>query len=308
MKVVALAGGVGAARFLLGLIEIVPQEDLTLVVNTGDDFRWMGLYVCPDLDTVTYTLAGRANPETGWGVRGDSFHCLQQLEVLGGEAWFRIGDMDLATHLLRTSMLGTGSSLTEVTATICARHAIRCRVLPMSDAPIPTIVHTDEGSLGFQEYFVRRKCRPRVLGFTFRDIEHARPSPGLLEALHSASTVIVCPSNPFISIGPILAVPGIREALLNSPAKAVAVSPLVGGKAIKGPTANMLDQLGHEVSAAGVAAIYADILDAFVLDYRDRELYDRITDLGLSVRTTETIMESMQSRRDLARTTLELAR
>jgi LPPG:FO 2-phospho-L-lactate transferase len=308
MKVVALAGGTGAAKLLLGLVEIVPQEDLTIVVNTGDDFRWMGQYVCPDLDTVIYTLAGRANPETGWGVCGDSFHCLERLEELGGESWFRIGDIDLATHLLRTTMLRAGSTLTETAAIISARNGIRSRILPMSDAPVPTIVHTEEGSIPFQEYFVRRRCEPRVRGFTFRDVEQARPAPGVLEALETADAVIVCPSNPFISIGPILSVPGIREALRRTHAKAVAVSPIVCGRAVKGPTGEMLHQLGHETSAVGVAAIYADFLDAFVLDDRDEALCARISAMGLKVRTTETIMESMESRIALAGAAMEMVR
>lgn len=306
MKIVALAGGVGAAKFLSGLIEVVPSEDLTVIVNTGDDFRWMGLYVCPDLDTVTYTLADLANPDTGWGVRGDTFRCLKRLKELGGESWFRIGDLDLATHLFRTECLRNGHSLSEVTAAICATHGIRCRILPMTESPVPTIVHTDEGILGFQDYFVRRKCQPRVRGFTFKGIEQSRPAPGVMEALASAGAVVVCPSNPFISIGPILAVPGIRDAIRRAEATVAAVSPVVGGRAIKGPTAAMLGQLGHEVSAAGVAALYADILDAFILDRRDEMLRSRISDLDLAVRTAETVMDSAKARVELARTVLEM--
>jgi LPPG:FO 2-phospho-L-lactate transferase len=305
MKVVALAGGVGAAKFLSGLIEVVPAEDLTVVVNTGDDFRWMGLYVCPDLDTVTYTLAGLANSATGWGVHGDTFRCLERLQQLGGDYWFRIGDLDLATHLFRTDRLRMGCNLSEVTATICARHGIRCRILPMTDSPVPTLVHTDEGIFEFQDYFVRRTCVPRVNGFTFKGVEKSRPAPGVVEAFASADAVVVCPSNPFISIGPILAVPGIRDAILQTEATVVAVTPIVSGKAIKGPTATMLAQLGHEVSAAGVAALYADILGTFILDRSDEALLSRISDLGIAVRTAETLMDSAQARVELARDVLE---
>ncbi len=305
MKIAALAGGIGAARFLSGLIEIVPQENLTVVVNTGDDFRWMGQYVCPDLDTVTYALAGLANPETGWGVRGDTFHCLDRLKELGGESWFHIGDLDLATHLFRTRLLEGGYSLSEATAAICGRNGVRCRIVPMSDSPIPTIVHTEEGVLAFQDYFVRRECKPRVLGFTFENVEHSKPAPGVLEDLASAAVIIVCPSNPFISIGPILAVPGIRETIRSARATVVSVSPIIGGRAVKGPSAAMLSQLGHPASAAAVAAIYADILDTFILDSRDNAFSEVIADLGLTVCTTDTLMDTQEARVNLARVVLE---
>lgn len=306
MKIVALAGGVGAARFLSGLTDVVPAENLTAVVNTGDDFRWMGLYICPDLDTVTYTLAGLANPDTGWGVRGDTFRCLGRLQALGGEAWFRIGDLDLATHLIRTHLLQDGLTLSEVTAKICRRNGIRSRILPMSDLPVPTLVHTDEGVLAFQDYFVRRKCEPRVIGLAYRNVEQSQAAPGVLENLASAEAIIICPSNPFISVGPILAVPGMREAIRESRATVVAVSPVVGNRAFKGPTAAMLEQLGHEVSAAGVAAIYADILDAFVVDEKDEALRSRISGLGLAVRTADTFMSTAQASRNLARSVIEM--
>ncbi|HYK87323.1 MAG TPA: 2-phospho-L-lactate transferase [Acidobacteriota bacterium] len=308
MKVVALAGGVGAAKFLSGLIKVVVQEDLTVVVNTGDDFRWMGLYVCPDLDTVTYTLAGLDNPETGWGVRGDTFRCLERLLVLQGESWFRIGDLDLASHLIRTDMLQKGRTLSEATSAISMRNRIRCRILPMSDSPVPTLVRTEEGVLEFQDYFVRRKCEPRVLGFTFKDADQSQPAPGVLEALASADAIIVCPSNPFISIGPILAVPGVRAAVSASQATVVAVSPVIAGRAIKGPTAAMLAQLGHDVSSAGVAAIYAELIDAFLLDTRDEHLRGRISNLGLTVHTAQTLMDTEKARVDLAQAAMGMVR
>ena len=269
MKITALAGGTGAARLVSGLSEVRPPEDLTVIVNTGDDFDWMGLRICPDLDTIVYTLAGCANPATGWGVRGDTFAMLDELDDLGGPAWFRIGDRDLATHLYRTSLLYSGKSLSEVTRALCSRRGVRSRVLPMSDSPVPTLVHTSEGDLPFQEYFVGRRCEPQVLGFTYVNASTSHPADGVLDAIAQADAVIVCPSNPFISIGPILAVPGIREELKGRSGPVLAVSPIIAGQAVKGPTAAMLRQLGREVSPASVAALYRDFVDIFVLDALD---------------------------------------
>ena len=304
MKIVALAGGVGAAKFLSGLVRILPPEDLTAVVNTGDDFYWMGLYVCPDLDTVTYTLAGLANPQTGWGVRGDTFRALDRLKALGCDSWFRVGDIDLATHLYRTKQLQGGATLTAVTHQIVKQNGILCRILPMTDSYVPTLVHTDEGTLPFQEYFVRRGCEPSVISFTFHGIEKALPAPGVLEALESATGIIICPSNPFISIGPILAVPGLREALRKAPANVVAITPIIAGRAVKGPTAAMLEQLGLKVSAAGVASLYRDLLDIFVLDQRDEKLQSEIGAMGVAVRCADTLMHSDAARIGLARSVL----
>ncbi len=306
MKIVALAGGVGAAKFLSGLVRILPPEDLTVVVNTGDDFYWMGLYVCPDLDTITYTLAGLANPQTGWGVRGDTFQALDRLKALGCDTWFRVGDIDLATHLYRTEQLQGGTTLTAVTHQISTQNGIRCRILPMTDSSVPTLVHTDEGTLLFQDYFVRRRCEPSVISFTFHGIEKAVPAPGVLEALEPATGIIICPSNPFISIGPILAVPGLREALRKAPAKVVAITPIIAGEAVKGPTAAMLDQLGLKVSATGVASLYRDLLDFFVLDHRDEKLQSEIGAMGLHVRCADTLMVSDAARIGLARSVLEI--
>lgn len=306
MKVVALAGGVGAAKLLSGMARAMPPEDLTVVVNTGDDFYWMGLFVCPDLDTVTYTLADKDNPQTGWGVRGDTFRALERLQELGGDTWFRVGDVDLATHLYRTEQLSCGLSLTAVTQRIAQRNGIRCRILPMTDAPVPTLVETNEGTLLFQDYFVRRQCAPSVVGFTSRSIEKARPSPGVLEALEESSAIIICPSNPFISIGPILSVPGLREALRQVPAKILAVTPLIGGRAIKGPAAAMLEQMGLDVSALSVAKLYQDFLDIFVLDQRDKALASRIASLGMQVRTADTLMNSNEDRLALAQVLLAM--
>ncbi len=308
MKIVALAGGVGAARFLSGLVRVAPPEDVTVVVNTGDDFRWMGLFVCPDIDTVTYTLSGQANPQTGWGVEGDSFRVLDRLRGLGGDDWFRIGDLDLATHLYRTEQLRIGKSLSEVTQELCSRIEIRCSILPMTDVPVPTLVHTTKGPMPFQEYFVRRKCTPPVQGFSFEGIGAAKPAPGVTEALRNADTVIICPSNPFISIGPILAVPGLRETLCGIPGRIVAVTPIIAGEAVKGPTAAMLSQLGHKVSASGVANLYADFIDGFVLDKRDEALKPEIEALAILVHLAHTLMDNTESRISLARSVMEIFR
>ncbi len=304
----ALAGGVGAARFLSGLVHVVPQEDLTIVVNTGDDFWWMELFVCPDLDTVTYTLGGLASPQTGWGICDDSFRVLNRLKDLGCDDWFRIGDMDLATHIYRTGQLRSGTGLAEVTRRIRERNGIRCRILPMTESFVPTLVHTDEGILPFQEYFVRRRCAPSVSGFTFQGIEGAAPAPGVEEALNSAEAVIICPSNPFISIGPILAVPGMREALRRASAPIAAVTPIIAGEAVKGPTAAMFEQLGLSASATSVAELYRDFLDIFVLDHRDTQLISGITNMELKVHVARTLMDSDDAKIRLARSVMEVFR
>ena len=306
MKVAALAGGVGAARLLSGLVAVMPQEDLTVIVNTGDDFRWHGLLVCPDIDTIIYTLAGIANPETGWGVEGDTFRCLERLSTLGLDPWFRIGDRDVATHIYRTNLLAGGLTLTSATEAIRKQNGIRASILPMTDSPVPTIVDTDEGTLEFQDYFVRRRCAPRVRGIRFKDIRGALPAPGVEEALADADAIIICPSNPFISIGPILAVPGIEEAIENSPATVAAVSPVIGGKAVKGPTAVMLSQLGHEVSPVGVAKIYSGLLDVFLVDEGDAAFAPGISAMGIETHASRILMDTPSASESLARTLLGL--
>lgn len=305
MKVTALAGGVGAAKLLSGLVKVLPPGDLTVVVNTGDDFRWMSLYICPDLDTVTYTLASLDNPTTGWGVRDETFHCLERLRLLGCETWFQLGDRDLATHIYRTHCLQSGQNLAEVTAALCKQNGVAVRILPMTNCQVPTMVHTDEGTLAFQDYFVRRMCAPRVCGFSFQGVEASSAAPGVIESIQDADAVVVCPSNPYISIGPILAVPGVRASLLTTKATIIAVSPIVAGEALKGPAAAMMRQLGHEVSATSVARLYLDFLDSFVLDRRDQNLREQITALGLEVFTVDTVMDSMRSRVMLAESLLE---
>jgi LPPG:FO 2-phospho-L-lactate transferase len=304
MKIAALAGGIGAAKFLSGLVKVMPAEDVTIVVNTGDDFRWLGLYICPDLDTVTYTLAGLANSVTGWGVHDESFRCLERLRVLGVDTWFMLGDRDLATHIYRTHQWSQGRSLTDITASLSRANGLSVRILPMTDSFVPTKVHTDEGTLEFQEYFVHRRCLPRVQHLSFEGIEDTSAAPGVLTALESADAVLLCPSNPLISIAPILSVPGIRSALKTTAATVLAISPIVAGQAIKGPAAALMRQLGHEVSAIGVAMLYRDLIDIFVLDHQDENLQKPINDLGLRTYSAHTIMTDMDSKTALARAVL----
>lgn len=300
MKTVALTGGAGGAKLLSGLVQVLPPDDLAVVVNTGDDFEWLGLYICPDIDTVIYTLAGIANPETGWGIANDTFNALDRLKDLSLHTWFKLGDRDLATHIYRTHFLSLGCSLSQVTRSLCEMNGIGTRIFPMTDMQVPTRVQTEHGVLDFQDYFVRRKCAPRVNGFVFENVEQAKPAPGVLEAIASAEAVVICPSNPFISIGPILAVPGIRAALRACAAPVLSVSPLIAGQAVKGPTAAMFAQLKMEVSAWSVAGLYHDLLDVFVLDERDGDLLGRISSLGVEAMTAPTLMHSPESSATLA--------
>lgn len=306
MKVTALAGGVGASKFLLGLMSVMPPEDITIIANTGDDIELFGLRICPDIDTVTYTLAGVINEDTGWGLKGDTFECLRWLARYGEAAWFNVGDRDLATHIFRTNGLRSGRSLSEVTGEIRRALGVRASILPMTDSYTPTRVVTDEGEMHFQEYFVRRRCEPRVRGIRFDNIESAKPAQGVMSAIREANAVIICPSNPFISIGPILAVPGVRDALRETRATVVAIAPIIGGKALKGPAADMLRDLGHEVSAFGVAAMYRDLLDVFVLDETDAEKAAGIRALGMQVFGADTVMITLDDKQRLARRVLEM--
>jgi len=303
LKVVALAGGVGGARLADGLARVLPPENLTIIVNTGDDFRHLGLLICPDLDTVVYTLAGLANPATGWGRSGETYQALETLGELGGPTWFRLGDRDIGLHLERTRRHAAGESLSRITAHFCRAFGVEAKVLPVSDDPIPTFVQTNEGTLPFQEYFVRRQCRPIVTGFCFENVEQAKPAPGVLKALKEADLVVFCPSNPWVSLDPILAVPGIR-ALIEGQV-AVAVSPIIGGKTIKGPAAKMFAELGLEPSALSVARHYQMLLDGFVFDQIDKEQADSIENLGLAIQQTDTIMKTPHKRATLAEEALE---
>ncbi len=291
---------------MLGLSGAVGPLPLTTIVNTGDDIELHGLRVCPDLDTVIYTLSGNANPETGWGFAGDSFHCLDRLGVYGAETWFKLGDRDLATHLWRTHLMRQGMSLTTVTGRACEALGVKSVVLPMSDDYVPTYVQTTAGELHLQEYLVRDRARASVLGFRYSNIENTKPAPGVVEAILQAQMVVMCPSNPFISIGPMLAVPAMREALVAAPGPVVAVSPIVGGRAVKGPAGQMLADLGLPVSAAGVAALYEGLVDVFVLDRQDQQCLSEIEALGMKVVVTDTLMRSLQDKQGLARRILEI--
>ena len=308
MRVVALAGGVGGAKLAAGLQAALPPGDLSVVVNTADDFDPWGLRVCPDLDTVMYTLAGLANTETGWGVRDESFDALSMLSAYGEDAWFRLGDRDLATHVLRTQRLRAGARLTEVTVGLAGALGVRNTLLPMCDEPVSTVLKTPAGLLEFQEYFVRRRQRDEVLGVELRGIEDARVTEEVSHAVTRAGAIIFCPSNPVVSIAPILAVPGMRELLANSPAPKVAVSPIVGGRALKGPADRMLDSLGYEVSVTGVARIYEGLLDGFVMDRADRGEEAGVSALGMRVLATDAVMRDEEDRERLAREVLDLCR
>ncbi len=306
---VALCGGVGGAKLALGLAHEMDAARLTVVTNTADDFVHLGLHVSPDLDTVVYTLAGLADPTTGWGRDEETWTFMAALAALGGETWFRLGDSDLATHVERTRRLDAGETLSAVTAEFCARLGIAAQVVPMSDDPVRTMVETDEGTLPFQHYFVRERCRPRITRLRFEGAEAAAANPIVLDALAEGGlgAVVLCPSNPLISIDPILAVPDIRAALNACPAPIVAVSPIVGGRAIKGPTAKMMGELGMAVTAEAVAGHYAGLLDGYVLDRADADQADRVRDQGLEVLVTETVMRGLGERRALARRVLDFA-
>lgn len=299
--IVALAGGVGGAKLAQGLYLALPPATLTVIGNTADDFDHFGLRISPDLDTVLYTLAGLANPAQGWGVAGDSYRTLDLLKRYGGDDWFLIGDLDFATHIRRTELLRAGRTLTAATATLAAGLGVHAAILPMCDEPVATIVETPAGPLAFQDYFVRRRHQDPVSAVRFDGIERATLPPGVAAALREAEAIILCPSNPIVSLGPILAVPGLRDALRAAPGKKIAVSPIVGGRALKGPADRMLAGLGHDVSPFGVAALYRDFLDGFVLDQADADAAGRIADLGLRTLTAQTVMGDADDRRRLAR-------
>lgn len=298
--VVVLAGGVGASKFLVGLSRVIPPEQITIIGNTGDDFKVCGLRICPDLDTITYTLAGKVNPSKGWGVAGDGFDCLEWLQVYGAPSWFRLGDRDLATHLWRTHLLDQGLGLAEVTAAVGRTWGLRSLLLPMTESYAPTRILTDQGDLHLQEYLVREQCRPRVLQVSYRNVERSRMSPGLPETVAGACRVVIAPSNPLISIGPILAVPGVRDLLRDAGLPVTAVSPLVGGRALKGPAAKMLKELGHPASALGVARMLQGVADQFVIDTQDRGLEKDIEELGMQVKVTNTVMADLADKVALA--------
>jgi LPPG:FO 2-phospho-L-lactate transferase len=304
--VVALSGGIGGAKLALGLSLVLDPADLVVVANTGDDFQHLGLSVSPDIDTVMYTLAGINNPVTGWGRRDETWRFMEALEQLGGETWFRLGDTDLATNMERTRRLAGGDTLSDITEDFCRRLDVRCRVLPMSDGIVRTRVKTDRGWLDFQDYFVRYQCAPVVEGFLFTGVESAAPSPGFLAALRDPAlrAVVICPSNPFISVDPILSLRGVRDALQTSAAPVVAVSPIIGGQAVKGPTAKMMCELGLSVTAATVGELYTDFLDGYIVDDRDAS---GLNLPGVAIRATKTLMQTLDDRKQLATAVLGLA-
>ena len=304
--IVVLTGGTGGAKFVDGLRQVASAQQLTFIVNTGDDLEWWGLYVAPDLDSITYALAGLLSRERGWGVKGDTFFCLQAMGELGEPIWFHVGDRDLSVHLLRSKLLAQGKTLTEATTEICTKLGVQARILPMSNSRVETRVDTPVGELSFQEYFVQRWYQDPVKSVRFAGATEAEPAPGVVEAILSASAVIVAPSNPVTSIGPILSVPGLREALRETRAKVAAISPIVGDAAVSGPAGALMATQGLPVSLAGVAQAYEDILDILIADLRDVEPAKKIDRPGLRVHCTNTIMRTSDDKAKLARTVLAL--
>jgi LPPG:FO 2-phospho-L-lactate transferase len=305
--IVVLAGGVGAARFLQGVVQVVPQEQLTVIVNTGDDRDFYGLHVSPDIDIVLYTLSGIVDETHGWGIRNDTYYTMQQLTRYGNEDWFLLGDRDLATHIHRTNLLRQGKTLSEVTDDLRTRLGLQLRVLPMSDQPIATHISTPVGLLHFQEYMVKRRCADEVQDVVFVGAEAAKPAPGVLDALKEAEAILIAPSNPIVSIGSILAVPGIHDTLHEAQGMVVAVSPIVGGAPIKGPADKLMRGLGIEVSAVGVARCYRDFLDVMVIDEQDAHLAEQIEDLGIPTVVTNTLMRDTAAKTALARRVVQAA-
>ena len=304
---VALCGGVGGAKLALGLAKVLPPEKLTIVVNTGDDFEHVGLHISPDIDTVIYTLAGLANPELGWGLAGETWHFMGALERLGGPTWFRLGDQDLATHIERTGRLRRGETLSAVTEHLCQRLGVAPAIVPMSDDRVATIVTTGEGRLAFQSYFVERRCAPKVISIEFEGAALAKPAPAALAALArpDLAGLIICPSNPWLSVDPVLAIPGWRAAIENLHVPRIAVTPIVAGQAIKGPTAKIMGELGIPLDVASIVAHYRGLIDGIVLDEVDRH---RAADLDLPAVATATIMRSLDDRIALARVSLDFCR
>lgn len=303
--ITALAGGVGAAKLLSGLVKVIPEEDLTVIVNTGDDMELYGLHISPDIDIVVYTLAGIVDEEKGWGIKGDTFHCLEMLRKYGYETWFNLGDRDLATHIHRTVLLKKGLKLSQLTKEICRSLGLKVNIIPMTDDKFETWIETDAGTMHFQEYLVKRGARDRVLGVKYVGVESAWPADGVLEAIFNSDLIVICPSNPIVSIGTILSIRGVREALRECRARKVAVSPIVSGAPIKGPADKLMMGLGLEVSAFSVAYLYRDFLNTFVLDRLDEGERLRIEGLGIRVVVANTIMRTLEDKIRLAKVVLE---
>lgn len=307
MSITVLAGGVGAARFLGGVVQIVPQRDITVISNVGDDEDFFGLRVCPDIDIVIYTLADAVDKEKGWGLRGETFAALEALKRFGYETWFNLGDGDLATHVHRTALLRDGATLSKATASIARAYGLELRLLPASDDRIRTLVETDAGTLAFQEYFVKRRTEDAVRAVRFEGAAEAAPAPGVIEAIRDADVVAIAPSNPVVSIGPLLAVPGVRDALVQARGRVVAVSPIVGGKTIKGPADRMMASLGMTPTAVGVAEAYADFLDVLIIDEQDAALAADVEAAGVRAVVAQTIMHGSAEKRALAEIALAAA-
>ena len=307
-RVLALAGGVGGAKLVVGLAQCLEPGELVVGVNTGDDEIFHGLHVSPDLDTMMYTLAGLSNPETGWGLQDDTFHALSMLRAYGSDTWFNLGDRDFATHIRRTQLLGQGLTLSGVTAQLCSALGIRHAIVPMSDQPVRTMLDTPDGRLSMQEYFVQCRAQPDVSAVLYEGAADASPSPGLDGALRDAEMLVICPSNPALSVGPIVAVAGMKERLAGFGGIRVAVSPIVGNDAVRGPAGRIMAGLGQEVSVVGVARAYREFCDVLVIDRQDEPLAPAVADVGLRPVVANTIMNSLQDRVDLARTVLSLDR
>jgi LPPG:FO 2-phospho-L-lactate transferase len=306
--VVVLAGGVGAARFLRGLVRVVAPEDVVVIGNTGDDMWWHGLYIAPDLDTVTYWLAGIADESRGWGIGGDTFRAQSALTGLTDRSWFQLGDRDLATHLYRTGRMTAGAPLQVVTAELAERLGVRSRIIPMTNEPVETRLRTDAGDLHFQEYFVRERCTPVVHEIYWTGIEAARPAPGIGEAIGTARAVLIAPSNPVISIGPILRVPGMRDLVKAVRHKTVVISPLIAGRALKGPTVELMRSQGMRTDALGVAELYQDVAGGFVLDRADSSLVPAIVELGYRTAVRPTLLDDVEMAEKVARAALDAVR
>lgn len=300
MNFLAFAGGVGGAKLAEGLVHAVGAEQVAVVVNTADDFTLYGLHISPDIDTVMYALAGISNPETGWGIAGDTWENFDMLERFGAAPWFRLGDRDLATHLLRTQMMNEGATLSEVTRKLTRRLNVLSLIMPMSNDPVHTLVDTDHGALPFQEYFVKHHWQPVVSGLLYEGAAEAEPGPSVLRRIETADTILICPSNPYLSIDPIMTLHGIKDALLNASAPIIAVTPIIAGQALKGPAAKLMKELGVEPSAFEVARHYSDFINGFVLDTRDADLRPKIEAMGMGVLVTDTIMNNSAERARLA--------
>lgn len=308
--ILALAGGVGGAKLAHGLTRILDPSELVIAVNTGDDFLHLNYFICPDLDSVLYKLAGINDTERGWGIRDETWNFMESLKKVGGEDWFQLGDKDLATHVERTRRLSEGQTLSEVTQALCQQHDVRHTIIPMTDHRVGTVVDTKDGDFFFQDYFVRLRCAPEFTGVHYKGMEDAVPAPFFNQALNSPDlqAIIFCPSNPFVSIDPILSIPGVSDAIRQTEVPIVAVSPIIGGRAVKGPAAKMMQELGLPVSATGIAEHYGDLIDGLVIDEQDASLSAQILPTGTGVQVTNTLMKSAEDEKNLAETALNFAR